>query len=176
MQPIEPQQAAFLLQISLPALQNEHAIARKVIAAVPVDRGDYRPDPVSKSALDLAWHIASAEAFFLDGIASGQFTPPTGGRPDSIRNSADVAAWYDEKFQTNFDRVSKLTPEQLATIIDFRGAFQLPAVMYLQFALNHLVHHRGQLSVYLRPMGAKVPSVYGESYDDAQARKAAQAQ
>jgi uncharacterized damage-inducible protein DinB len=54
--------------------------------------------------------------------------------------------------------------------------FQYPAVLYLQFALNHSIHHRGQLSVYLRPMGAKVPSIYGESYDDSQARKVSAAQ
>jgi len=51
--------------------------------------------------------------------------------------------------------------------------FQLPAVMYAGFILHHSVHHRGQLSMYLRPMGAKVPAIYGESYDSAQARKAA---
>ena len=59
-------------------------------------------------------------------------------------------------------------------IIDFRGMFQLPAVMYLGFILSHTVHHRGQLSTYLRPMGSKVPAMYGESYDSAEARKAAQ--
>ena len=59
-------------------------------------------------------------------------------------------------------------------IVDFRGMFQLPAVNYLGFILHHTVHHRGQLSMYLRPMGAKVPSIYGESYDAAEARKAAQ--
>jgi uncharacterized damage-inducible protein DinB len=53
--------------------------------------------------------------------------------------------------------------------------FQSPAVVFLQIALNHSIHHRGQLSVYLRPMGSKVPSIYGESYDAAEARKAAQA-
>ena len=46
---------------------------------------------------------------------------------------------------------------------------------YLGFILHHTVHHRGQLSMYLRPMGAKVPSIYGESWDAAEARKAAQA-
>jgi uncharacterized damage-inducible protein DinB len=51
--------------------------------------------------------------------------------------------------------------------------FQLPAVMFVNFVQQHSVHHRGQLSMYLRPMGAKVPSIYGESYDAAQARKAA---
>ena len=49
--------------------------------------------------------------------------------------------------------------------------FQLPAVMYLGFVQQHSIHHRGQLSMYLRPMGAKVPSIYGESYDAAEARK-----
>jgi uncharacterized damage-inducible protein DinB len=50
----------------------------------------------------------------------------------------------------------------------------MPAVMYLNFLLHHSIHHRGQLSMYLRPMGAKVPAIYGESYDSAEARKAAQ--
>jgi uncharacterized damage-inducible protein DinB len=60
-------------------------------------------------------------------------------------------------------------------MVDFRGLFQRPAVSFLQLALSHSIHHRGQLSTYLRPMGSKVPAIYGESYDTAQAKKAAQA-
>jgi uncharacterized damage-inducible protein DinB len=63
----------------------------------------------------------------------------------------------------------------LLKIVDFRGMVQRPAVTFLMMGLHHTIHHRGQLSSYLRCMGAKVPSIYGESYDDAQARKAAQA-
>ena len=176
MQPLQPEQATFLLQMTLPALKNEHRVTRKIIEAVPAEQGDYRPDGVSKTALELAWHIASAENFFMDAVAAGEFNYKGGGRPDSIRTSADVAAWYGEAFQSNFDRLARLSGEQLVKIIDFRGLFQYPAVTYLQFGLNHSIHHRGQLSVYLRPMGAKVPSIYGESYDDAQARQAASAQ
>lgn len=176
MQPLQPEQATFLLQMALPSLKNEHRITRKIIEAVPAEQGDYRPDAVSMRALDLAWHIASAENFFLDAVAAGEFTFGRDTRPDSIRNAADVAVWYGEAFQTNFDRLTRLSSEQLLKIVDFRGMFQFPAVLYLQFAINHSIHHRGQLSVYLRPMGAKVPSIYGESYDDAQARKAASAQ
>jgi len=73
------------------------------------------------------------------------------------------------------EALGKLSGEQLAKIVDFRGMFQMPAVMFLQFGLNHTIHHRGQLSTYLRPMGAKIPAIYGESYDSAQAKKAAQA-
>ncbi len=176
MQPLQPEQATFLLQIALPALKNEHRVTRKIIEAVPADQGDYRPDAVSKTALELAWHIASAENFFMDAVAAGEFNHTGGTRPDAVRNAADVAAWYGAAFHTNFDRLTRLSSEQLLKIVDFRGRFQYPAVMYLQFAINHSIHHRGQLSVYLRPMGAKVPSIYGESYDDAQTRKAVQAQ
>jgi uncharacterized damage-inducible protein DinB len=55
------------------------------------------------------------------------------------------------------------------------SAFQMPAALYLEFTVKHSVHHRGQLSTYLRPMGSKVPAIYGESYDSAEAKKAAQA-
>ena len=67
-----------------------------------------------------------------------------------------------------------MTPEQLSKVLDFRGVFQMPAVGLLQAALNHSIHHRGQLSTYLRPMGGKVPAIDGESYDSAEARKAAE--
>jgi uncharacterized damage-inducible protein DinB len=162
--------------MALPALKNEYRITRKIMEAVPAEQGGYRPDGVSKSALELAWHIASTENFFMDGVAAGQFNYTDRSRPDSIRNAAEVAAWYGAAFQANFDRLTQLSSEQLLKVVDFRGMFQQPAVLYLQFAINHSIHHRGQLSVYLRPMGAKVPSIYGESYDDAQARKAAHAQ
>jgi uncharacterized damage-inducible protein DinB len=176
MQPLQPEQATFLLQLTLPALKNEHRVTRKIIEAVPLDQSDYRPDAISKTALELVWHVASAENFFMNGVAAGAFDYAGGKRPDSIRNAADAAAWYGEAFQTNFERLTKLSSEELLKILDFRGMFQYPAVMYLQFAINHSIHHRGQLSVYLRPMGAKVPSIYGESYDDAQARESASAQ
>ncbi|MGD0438051.1 MAG: DinB family protein [Bryobacteraceae bacterium] len=175
MQPLQPEQATFLLQATLPTLKNEHRITCKVIEAIPLGKSDYRPDPLSMSALELAWHIASAENMFLDGVASGAFNFAGGGRPDSVRNSADVLSWYTAGFDTNFKRLTGMSGEQLIKVVDFRGLFQHPAVMYLEFNLHHSIHHRGQLSAYLRPMGAKVPSIYGESYDAAQARKAAQA-
>jgi len=159
--------------MGLPALKNEHRLTKRIIEAIPPDKGDYRPDPASMSALDLAWHMATAEHLFLDAIASGKFDFKPAPRPDSLRSGADVAAWYAESFETNFNRLTQLSTEQLLQMVDFRGMFQFPAILYLQFSMNHIIHHRGQLSAYLRPMGAKVPSIYGDSYDDAQARKAA---
>jgi uncharacterized damage-inducible protein DinB len=176
MEPLQPQQATvFFNTFSVPALQNEHRITRQIIKAIPVDKGDYRPDPVSKSALELAWHIVAAEHRFLDGIATGEFDFTPNHRPDDVRDSAGIAEWYGKTFDADFARVSKLSGDQLVRIMDFRGLFSLPAIAYVQFNLHHSIHHRGQLSTYLRPMGAKVPSIYGESYDSAEARKTAQA-
>ncbi len=169
---ITPDQARFLLDLVLPTLTREHTITRQVIEAIPLDKGDYRPDPISKTALELAWHIVAAEKRFLAGVCAGVFDFTPIHRPESIRNSAGIAAWFDQTFAANLDQIKRLSSEQLTKIVDFRGFLQLPAVSYIQFALNHTVHHRGQLSVYLRSMGAKVPSIYGESYDATQARLA----
>ncbi len=171
---IQPDQASFLLHsVYLPGLKNEHRITKDVIEAIPADKGNYRPDAVSKSALELAWHIVATEMRFLDLLPAGAFDLSPRPRPDSIKTSADVIAWYNENFEPRFQKLLNLSTEQLLKVVDFRGLFQLPAVSYLEFVLHHSIHHRGQLSMYLRPMGAKVPAMYGESFDSAEARKAA---
>jgi uncharacterized damage-inducible protein DinB len=145
-----------------------------IIEAIPPDKSDFRPDRISKSALELAWHIAATEMRFMDALVAGEFDLSPRPRPDSIQNSRDLKGWYIDNFEGRFEKLAKLSNEQLVKIVDFRGILQLPAVMYLDFLLHHSIHHRGQLSMYLRPMGAKVPAIYGESYDSAEARKAAQ--
>jgi uncharacterized damage-inducible protein DinB len=172
---MQPDQATFLLnEVFLPNLKNEHRITKNVIEAIPLDKGDYRPDEISKTAMELAWHTVATEMRFLNAVAAGEFDFSPMPRPETVKNSADLSAWYADNFASHLETVTKLTNEQLLKVVDFRGMFQLPAVMYLNFILHHSVHHRGQLSMYLRPMGSKVPAMYGESYDSAEARKAAQ--
>ena len=97
-----------------------------------------------------------------------------GTRPDSVTTVRDIAAWYGETFQRDLEQIEALAADALLKVVDFRGIFQFPAVVYLQIGLHHTIHHRGQLSMYLRPMGARVPSIYGESHDATQTRLAAQ--
>jgi uncharacterized damage-inducible protein DinB len=172
---LTPDKAEFILGLALPTLQTEHQTTKRVIEAIPLDRGDYRPDAISRTALELAWHIVAAEKRFLSGIHAGAFDFNPIHRPESITNSAGIAAWFDESFAANLQKLEGLSGELLAKDIDFRGMFQLPAASFLQLALNHTIHHRGQLSMYLRPMGARVPSIYGESYDAMQTRLAKEA-
>jgi len=170
-----PENASFLLnQVFLPLLEKEQSTTRRVIEAIPDNGGDYRPDGASKTSVELAWHIVAAEKRFLEGIVNGEFNFAPITRPEHVRTGADIARWYGEMTQAVLPRLHQMTPEQLTKSIDFRGIFQAPAVMFLQTSLNHSIHHRGQLSTYLRPAGGKVPAIYGESYDSAEARKAAQ--
>ena len=167
--------ATFLLHgVYLPALKNEGQLTKKVIEAVPADKADYRPDPVSKTAMELIRHIAAADVRFAETAINGQFSTAA-VLPDGLKTPAELAAWYEKAYAERLDALTKLSGEQLMKVVDFRGMFQRPAVMFLMMGAHHTIHHRGQLSSYLRSMGAKVPSIYGESYDAEQARKAAQA-
>ena len=170
---LTPEWAIFYRDYMLDALRREQPVTQRVVEAIPVDKGDFRPDPVGKSALELAWHIVGAEHRFMDAVVTGVFDFSNSGRPADLTSSAEVARWYAGTFQDDISRLAALSAEQLMKIVDFRGIFQLPAVVYLHTASIHSIHHRGQLSMYLRPMGAKVPAIYGESYDSAQARLAA---
>ena len=172
MKPMQPEQANFLLQNLLPSLKNEHRTTKSVIQAIPADKGDYRPDPCARSAMELARHIAASETRFMQTVLSGEFNTNGVIIPETVKNSADLTAWYTGQFEKNFAALTETTTDQLLKIVDFRGMFQRPAVSFLQLMLAHSVHHRGQLSTYLRPMGAKVPAIYGESYDSAQAKQA----
>lgn len=173
---MQSDQASFLLNgVLLPSVKHEAHTTKAVIGAIPLDQGDYRPDAISKSAMELSWHILVTEMRFMDSIIGGKFDLTPRPRPESVQTSADLLQWYSENLEPRLAQLAELTPEQLATVIDFRGLMQMPAVMFLDLMMHHSVHHRGQLSMYLRPMGAKVPAIYGESYDSAEARKAQQA-
>src|ERR1700693_3549988 len=125
MQQIQPDQAAMLLHgVYLPGLKNEYRITKTVIAAIPLDKGDYRPDGISKSALELAWHIVATEMRFMEAVPAGEFDLSPRPRPDSIKNSEDLTAWYIHNFEPHFETLTKLSNVQLLKIVDFRGLFQ----------------------------------------------------
>ena len=145
---------------------NEMAATMRVIAAVPAGRQDYRPDPKAKTGLGLVRHITLEDEWLLNSIANGEFTPP----PDDsdacgIMNSADAVARYKERIPAALERVRAMSDDQLTAVIDLLGMIQAPALNFLAMAIKHSAHHRGQLSTYLRPMGAKVPGIYGPSAD-----------
>lgn len=141
-------------------LREEYATTRKVIAAVPADTCQYKPSEKCMSGLQLASHIALAEVFFLRGVLNGQFD----WKEEQFADPAAILAYYDANVPALFDQLTALPGEKLAQPMTFHMWTQ-PAVNYLLVDLKHGIHHRGQLSSYLRPMGSKVPGIYGPSAD-----------
>jgi uncharacterized damage-inducible protein DinB len=146
--------------------ENEMQATLRVIAAIPDSRLDYQPDAKAKTGLGLVRHIALEDSWLLNSIADGVFTPP----PDDsnacgIMNAADGASRYKNDVPVALNRVRAMSGDQLNTVIDLLGMMQAPGINFLAMALKHSVHHRGQLSTYIRPMGGKVPGIYGPSAD-----------
>ena len=146
--------------------EREMQTTLRVIEAVPNGHLDYRPDSKSKTALGLVRHITLEDEWLLNCIANGEFTPP----PDDsdacgIMNPADAIARYKEKVPAALNRVRALPGDKLTRVSDLLGMIQMPGINFLALAVKHSVHHRGQLSTYMRPMGGKIPGIYGPSAD-----------
>ncbi len=163
---MQPTQAIVLRDAYLAQFKTEQPVTIRVLAAVPADQGNYTPDPKSMTAIDLAWHIASSDIWFLNGIAAGElkWDPEAGKRPETVQSGADVAAWYEREFAKGMAQIESCSDDHFTKEVDF--IVKTPLTDVLSFALRHSIHHRGQLAAYLRPMGAKVPSIYGPSADE----------
>jgi uncharacterized damage-inducible protein DinB len=162
---MRPDQAEFLLRFLLPQLKSEQTITKKILSAVPPDKGDYRPDAKCKSAFELAWHLAVCEIWLLDAVIRRNFGE-IAAMPGDVKTCRDVAQWYGKNFVLRVPLLEALSGEDLIKPVNFIGLRNDAAVAYLNIAIRHSVHHRGQLSAYLRPMGVKVPAIYVESGDE----------
>ncbi len=161
-----PQEAKTIANFLIADFEHEMPVTLGVIAAVPNDNLDYQPDEKSKTGLGLVRHIMLEDEWLLNCIADGAFTPPPDDSDDcGIMTPADAIAQYKERVPKALDRVRAMTGDQLAGIVDMFGMIQLPAVNFISMFVKHSVHHRGQLSSYLRAMGGKVPGIYGPSAD-----------
>jgi uncharacterized damage-inducible protein DinB len=154
--------AIALRDFLLGQLRYEFGVTRKVLNAVPGEGCAYKPSEKCMSGIELAAHLATAEAFFLNGVINGAFASE---QPPALKSPAEVVAWYDANIPAMYDKVAALPAEKLAANVNFLNMMNEPAVTYLALSMKHSIHHRGQLSAYLRPMGGKVPGIYGPSGD-----------
>ena len=160
-----PEQAKLLLKVFADTMKSESELTQKVIRAIPEDKKSYKPDPKSMSAHELAWHLATAECWFLDIVLDGKITM-TETPPPAPPTIPAILEWYQINYKERVLKLEQVPADKLTTVIPFFGLMELPAVSYLNFMNLHTAHHRGQLSTYLRPMGSKVPSIYGGSADE----------
>jgi uncharacterized damage-inducible protein DinB len=152
---LSAEQAQGLAMFLIQGVEREIPVTQKVLAAVPNDKLGFTLGEKGRSAKDLMWHTITSDIWFTDGISSGVFAPSESKDP-APATVAEMTAQYESGMAAGMEKVKAMTGDQL----------DLPAVMYLQFLSNHSIHHRGQLSTYLRAMNAHVPSIYGGSADE----------
>lgn len=154
--------------------EQESAAFVRVLRALPVDQLDYRPHPRSRSARELSALLVSLQQSCIDLCTSQRSAYNT-----SMRwHPADRPATLDEMIAA-YELHRKTLAEKLHGLDDITWNHQAWMIVgeqeillkdtvggLLWLALFDAVHHRGQLTAYIRPMGGKVPGVYGPSGDD----------
>jgi len=158
------QQARGITEFLLADLQQEMGTTIRVIEAAEGGKLDYAPDPKAATGIGLIRHIVTSDAWFLNGIASGVFGSGEESAGTKITTPAEGAALYKATIPAAMERVRALPDAKLTEESDFFNMKMSPVVL-LSIMIKHSVHHRGQLSTYLRPMGCKVPGIYGPSAD-----------
>ncbi|MGH9575203.1 MAG: DinB family protein [Candidatus Acidiferrales bacterium] len=147
--------------------EKEAAATRKVISRVPEDRSDYKPEPKSRSAREIAWLIVREEASLVDGLEKGAFDWVEVPCPAKV---SQVVAEYDKAHDASTKRLKGIPAPQweakLPFLMDGQEVMRENGYDMAWGFLLDQIHHRGQLSTYLRPMGAKVPAIYGPSADE----------
>jgi uncharacterized damage-inducible protein DinB len=140
---------------------NEAVTTRKVLARIP-EGSSYRPDPKSRTAQQIAWQIVCEEQMIIDALESGtvKWAPPP--MPATMR---DVEEAYAQQSTAIVKRWAALPAERWDGMLEFFGRPRPASPMAWSFLFD-IVHHRGQITTYLRPMGSTVPRIYGPSGDE----------
>jgi uncharacterized damage-inducible protein DinB len=164
-----------LSQALLPEFDHEMATTRKALERVPDDKWAWAPHTKSMKLGQLATHIAAAVNWAVPTIAQDALDLAPPGAPPMqppVKNStAEVLAMFDANVAGARAAIAGASDEHLfknwSLLMGGKAAITMPRAAVLRtFVLSHVIHHRGQLSVYLRLLDVLVPSIYGPSADE----------
>ncbi|MBI3667937.1 MAG: DinB family protein [Acidobacteria bacterium] len=143
----------------------EHKTTMKVLQALPADRLDFKPHERNMSARQMGWHVAYSPYGLARIVATASMTGYS--EPPPPEKLDEIVAGCESYYQQTCDLVAGLTAEQLQANIVLPNGQSMPTSGLLwNGVLFHQIHHRGQLAIYIRMMGGKVPSIYGPSGDE----------
>jgi len=164
-----------LTQLFIAELEREAPRTRRALEQVPLDRDDWTPHPKSMPLARLAGLVASMPSWIALIIDQDELnlTPPPGQSTYQQPATNTLVAVHDAHVQNGRETLSRTNDEFLMTtnwrlLAGGQVVMNQPRHVVLRDTLNHLAHHRGQLTVYLRLSGQKVPAIYGPSADDQQ--------
>jgi uncharacterized damage-inducible protein DinB len=139
-----------------------------VLRALPADQLSYKPHERNSCAGDIAWQLAEEQRLLSDMVDKGEIRWEPKPRPEALD---DIVAAWDRATAELRTRLASIDDakwnESSSFIMDGNVAFTATNEDNFWGFLADMIHHRGQLSAYIRPMGGKVPSIYGPSADDA---------
>lgn len=139
----------------------EAQTTRNVIARIP-EGSDYRPDPKSRTAQEIAWQIICEERMLIEALETGKVEWSPAPAPATIKEMVEI---YQQHAAAMEKRWAALPVERWNGTLEFFGRERPAAPMAWSFLFD-IVHHRGQITTYLRPMGSTVPQIYGPSGDE----------
>jgi uncharacterized damage-inducible protein DinB len=151
--------------------EQESATTRRLLKRVPADQLSWKPHPKSMSLGQLALHIAQGPGFLIGWAAADSSEVPDSAGPSEATSVEQILSTHDQGVDTVKKTLGRLGDSGLQGIckVTKGGAtlIEMPKKGLVRtLVLNHLVHHRGQLSVYLRLLNVPVPSIYGPSADE----------
>jgi len=141
--------------------ENESTTTRKVIARIP-EGSAYRPDPKSRTASEIAWQIACEEKMLIEALETGKAAWEPAPAPATTKELLDI---YERPSADIVGRLKSLSAQRWDGTLEFFGGHRPASPMAWSFLFD-IVHHRGQITTYLRPMGSTVPQIYGPSADE----------
>ncbi len=153
-------------------IKHESALTRKILERVPLDKKDWRPHEKSMTLGRLATHIAENLRWASEILSANEFDFAVKGfTAHTAGSSEELLSIHDRHLQAALELLAKHQDEDLSapwTIRRGEAVFgTMPKKVAIRgYALNHVIHHRGQLSVYLRLLDVPVPGLYGPSADD----------
>ncbi|MDP8988784.1 MAG: DinB family protein [Acidobacteriota bacterium] len=155
----------------LPEFDNEMATARRVIERVPDGKFAYKPHEKSMTMGRLASHIAEMPNWATSGITLDALDLASGYKPFEAASRAELLAAFDKNVVAARSAIAGASDETFMKNWSLKSGdknlMTMPKIAVVRtFVMNHLIHHRGQLSVYLRLNNVAVPSIYGPSADE----------
>ena len=164
-----------LSQALLPEFDHEMAGIRRVLERIPADRFDFKPHPRSFSIGQLASHLATVPSWASGTMVTTEmdFALPEVREkmPKPGTNPQEVLDLFDKGLAEARETIARASDADFAVVWSGKNEgktlFAFPRMAVLRsFVLNHAIHHRGQLTVYLRLLDIPVPALYGPSADE----------
>lgn len=156
----------------MPEFLHEMATTRKILDAIPEEHFDYKSNEKAMSLGALANHIAEIPTWIPAAFLHSELDFSTSNYvPKDFKKVSELLSFFDSNVTEATQLLKEVSNETLNEEWTLRNGsiiyFTMPkSAVYRSFVMNHLIHHRGQLSAYLRAIGAKVPGMYGPSADE----------